>query len=416
MIKDFFKYRYNLNIKPYFDRDLRKIHSLSSKKYPFSQRLTKTHIIDAINWLYHTNELVNKNGFPSKFSFGANYGLSGSYPEVTGYTLCTLLTIIRNKPLKDYNYSIINELIMNSYKYLLTTQLENGSFMAGNKNTVNYGEISIFNTGQILLGLADLYESVLNNKIVECDFVDEKVIKYSIDQACKFLTTQIDEDGSYNIRYTYTKKKKTYNSRTSYGLLRGGIVLNNKFYIDSALRNFNWVSSQCQPNGLIKHWGLQDNWSVLHTISYTLRGLIEAGIYYNNDGFIKNTINGIKFLTSNISKDFMYKGLIPSYFNDKGFHNDELCITGLSQLAIVIKKIPENKRPKAYDDLFKNIINDTKRFQLNGFDKNIYNGAIPASIPFSGEYQANSLIEWGLKFFIDSLLLYDGVKSSEVKG
>ena len=154
----------------------------------------------------------------------------------------------------------------------------------------------------------------------------------------------------------------------------------------------------------------------MHTIVYSLRGLIEAGIYYNNDIFITNTINGIKFLSKNTSKDFKYKGLIPSYFNDKGFHNDELCITGLSQLAIVIKKIPKNKRPKAYDDLFKNIINDTKCFQFNGFNKNIYNGAIPASFPFSGEYQANSLIEWGLKFFIDSLLLHDGVKPSEVKG
>ena len=165
MIKDFLKYKYNLNVRPYFDRDLKKIHMLSNDKYPFSQRSTKIHIIDAIDWLHRTNKLVDKKGFPSKFSFGANYGLGGSYPEVTGYTLCTLLTIIRNKPLKDYNYFTINELIMNSYKYLLTTQLENGSFMAGNENTENYGEISIFNTGQILLGIADLYESVLNNKI-----------------------------------------------------------------------------------------------------------------------------------------------------------------------------------------------------------------------------------------------------------
>ena len=416
MIKDFLKYRYNLKIRPYFDRDLKKINILSNKKYPFYQRSIDIHITDAINWLYHINKLVHKKGFPSKFSFGANYGLSGSYPEVTGYTLCTLLTIIRNKPLKDYNYSIVDELIMNSYKYLLTTQLENGSFMAGNENTANYGEVSIFNTGQVLLGISDLYESVLKNNIEKYDFINEKIIKNSIDQACKFLTTQIEKDGSYNTKYTYTKKKKTYYSRATYGLLRGGIVLNNKFYIDSALRNFNWVSSQCLTNGQIQHWGFQDNWAVLHTISYTLRGLIEAGIYYNNDIFITNTINGIRFLTDNISKGFKYNGLIPAYFDNKGNHNDELCITGLSQLAIVIKKIPKNKRPEDYNVLFNNIINDTQCFQFNGFNKNIYNGAIPASFPFYGEYQTNSLIEWGLKFFIDSLLLSDGVKASEVKG
>ena len=59
------------------------------------------------------------------------------------------------------------------------------------------------------------------------------------------------------------------------------------------------------------------------------------------------------------------------------------------------KKIPKNKRPEGYNVLFNNIINDTKCFQFNGFNNNIYNDVIPASFPFYGDYQTNSLIKNG---------------------
>ena len=78
-------------------------------------------------------------------------------------------------------------------------------------------------------------------------------------------------------------------------------------------------------------WYLINNWYVIN---------------YNNDIFITNTINGIKFLTDNISKGLKYNRLIPAYFDNKGNHNDKLCITGLSQLAVVIKKYLKIKGQK----------------------------------------------------------------------
>ena len=66
-IKNLFKYRYNLKFRKFFDQDLNLINTISKEKYPFYPCSSNVHIINALKWLYHSNQLVGGKGFPSKF-------------------------------------------------------------------------------------------------------------------------------------------------------------------------------------------------------------------------------------------------------------------------------------------------------------------------------------------------------------
>ncbi len=65
-------------------------------------------------------------------------------------------------PRNDIDYSIAEKMAENSCRYLMDIQFENGAFTAGNASMTTFGQPGIFNTGQILLGLADVYETKKN--------------------------------------------------------------------------------------------------------------------------------------------------------------------------------------------------------------------------------------------------------------
>ena len=95
---------------------------------------------------------------------------------------------------------------------------------------------------------------------------------------------------------------------------------------------------------------------------------------------------------------------------------NELCITGMSQLSIVIMKLPENHRGSAHTAWAQRMVAATKRFQLRGFRAPLMNGVLPASFPLRGTYQPGDLIEWGTKFFMDTLMIELGVDPMSIKG
>jgi len=417
-IKRKLQHKYNLLIRPFFGHDLNILYRASNEDYPFGACSSDIHLMNALLWLDTVNKKLAGQGFPAKFSVGSSYGMTNSYPETTGYTLSTLLTIFRNQPWKNFNYNIVKDLIENCHNYLLTMQLENGAFTGGREGQAGFGEPSVFDTGQILLGLSDLYEASESKTLDKKISIDRPKLKIVIVRAADFLLSQIDNDGAFKPAHTYLKTKKTYYTRAAYGLLRSGIVLNNEKYKRRARRNFDYALSQQETSGWINGAGFNDNLLVLHTIAYTLRGLVEAATYFKEKTYLQAVAKNFDFLLDFNRENFRYPKLLPSHYAaDKTYFND-LCITGLSQIAIVIKKYnailptPDNRLEK----LFSEIVQATKRFQIRGMKNPCLNGAMPASWPINGKYQPYNLIEWGVKFFMDSLLLDMGISSGEIKG
>ncbi len=407
---------YDKIVRPIFDKDLAVILKLKNKQYPFEAETDEAHLVRSLKWLTLANEKVGGQGFPSKFSIVAKYGLGQPYPEVTGYTLCTLLAILRNKPLAGFDYSMIEKLIKNSCDFLMKIQFPGGAFTGGSKGMANFGQPSIFNTGQIVLGLADVYETITDSQQEILKEINPELIKKSLLRASEFLMGEIDSDGSFKIEHTFLKSKRAYYARAAYGLLRAGIVLKREDFILGSKKFFDYVLTLQEESGWIRNWGFEDKFAVLHTIAYTLRGLSEAYIYFKDEKYGQAVKKGLEFLLSCGKDNFSYPDLLPSHYDkDKNIVND-LCLTGLSQMAIVLKKYDSVVKTKEYEPLFGAIIAATKRFQNRGFKNELLNGLMPASWPINGRYKPYSFIEWGTKFFMDSILLSMGLDSQQIKG
>lgn len=88
-LKNSLKYRYNLNYRNFFGRDLNLIEISFKEKYSLYPCVSYLHIINALKCRYYTNYIFGSKWSSFKFSVGAVYGLGYSYPETIDYTICT---------------------------------------------------------------------------------------------------------------------------------------------------------------------------------------------------------------------------------------------------------------------------------------------------------------------------------------
>ena len=107
-------------------------------------RGTADHVRAAVQWLYRSQDVTGGGGSASNYNLVLGWG--GPYPETSGYIVPTL-----------YDYASrwgdgeAYRRAERMAEWLLETQLPNGGFPAGDEPPST--EPSVFNTGQILLGL-----------------------------------------------------------------------------------------------------------------------------------------------------------------------------------------------------------------------------------------------------------------------
>lgn len=416
-LADKIRFHYNLRVRPLINRDQKRLFRLAENDFPFSASSHEQHLQWAIDWWQNSHIALEGKGFPTKFNVLHSFGLGPSYPETTGYTLNTLLTLLRNRPF-DFDEAVVTSMLRNSFNWLAEIQFDNGAWTGGHAALHNYGRPSIFNTGQILLGMVDCLESFQSRTVPMEAFedIDLEQLANSCRKAAHFLRDEMEHSGAFATTHDFIGKPLTYYCRSMYGALRVGIVLKDDELLKAIRPHYNWVLSQQENNGWINDWGFEPDWAVMHRISYTLRGMVEAAICYQDDRYFNLVKTGVDFLLQIDKKGFRYPGLIPSYVSREGKFRNEICLTGLSQLAIVLAKLPDEHRKEGYNDLFTQIVDQTKCFQTRGFKNPLMNGALPGSYPLNGKYKSYDLLEWATKFFADSILLQMGVPASEIKG
>ncbi len=151
-----------------------------------------------------------------------------------------------------------------------------------------------------------------------------------------------------------------------------------------------------------------------HTIAYTIRGLLEAGIILQNDLFINSAIEA----GSKILDEFKERGIIFGEF-DRSWNpkSDYICLTGIAQISIIWLKIYKMTNRK---DFLENAIKlnsflkkiqfmNEKRFLIPKYQKKYISGGIPGSFPIWGRYKPFSYPNWATKFYIDALLLEEEI-------
>ena len=149
-------------------------------------------------------------------------------------------------------------------------QLPNGAVRSGQINLEP--SPAVFNTGQNLFGWTAAY--------IETN--DDSYLK-AAQRAAQWLTKVQDADGAWrqSLSTMTTTEVQTYNVRSAWGLGLAGVVLDEISWLKAARKNAEWVLTQQNDKGWFSNctFNLWELSPLLHTIAYTLEGLVGLGNY-----------------------------------------------------------------------------------------------------------------------------------------
>ena len=370
------------------------IHAL---KYPsilkgsflslWDERIYKNiyHIELAANWLLFMQN--QDSGYSRKFSFIS--GKDKSYIETTGYIIPTLIEA--GLYLNEEKY--INS-ALKAGKWLLKIQNQDGSF-----SEIDTYQPYAFDTGQCLIGLNYLYEHTQDKTYLE-----------AAKKASYWLCDNQEEDGSWK-RVAYNTQKHSYYTRVAAAMYKYAEIANDQTIKAAALKNIDWVIDNQMENGFFRYSSFVENIpAYLHTLIYILEGFLDV-YELNNDKRILEAIlkNAENFKHINLNKDLI---LCSQYDENFSCTNKERCITGLAQWAGIALRLYAITNDDDYKKCATNTLFYLKAKQLKS---SLMRGGFSASIPFWGRYGSFDFVNWGNKFFIDSILIYDRYQIFHVK-
>jgi len=340
------------------------------------------HLQKGISWLINAQKITKDGGF--SFGYSLISGWAPSYPETSGYIIPTLLDyylISKN----DFFKSICKKVA--DWECLI--QLKNGGFQSGiigeNKQP------SIFNTGQIILGLIRAYK----------ELGDEQYYNSAI-KAGNFLVKNQENNGNW-IKYCYKMGSHTYNVRTAWSLLELYKITDKIKFKESAINNLQWALTQRKEN----YWFRNNDPNLklkplLHFIAYTIRGLLESGLILENELYIQTAYeSAIRLLNS-----FKENGKLHARFNSKWESDDYFsCLTGDAQISIVWFKLYEIYQDNQFLINAVKLNNYLKLKQVISKRFKSIDGAIKGSDPIWGNYMRYTFLNWATKFYCDALII-----------
>jgi hypothetical protein len=321
-------------------------------------------------------------------------GWGPSYPETTGYIVPTMIDYARLRSDNDARVRAKNML-----DWLVSIQFSDGSFQGGNifaKPRVS----TVFNTGQILLGLAAGVR----------EFGDEYL--EPMRRAGDWLVAVQDSDGCWRkFESPFVEPgEKTYSSHVAWGLLEAARIEPNRKYAEAALANVRWVLSQQTANGWFQKCCLDDPDNPLtHTLAYAWRGVLEAYLFARDAEFLKaaqKTANGVL-------KTLRRDGFIPGRIDEEWQGAVEwACLTGSVQIAhcwLLLYRLTDEERYRDAAYVVNRYVR--QRMQVSGPPEIV--GGIKGAFPVDGAYCDYNYINWACKFFVDSNILEREIRNQE---
>jgi hypothetical protein len=349
------------------------------KRHPaFSNEV---HLKAAMEWLALAQKQNKDGGVSALYSLFD--GWSASYVETTGYIIPTF-----------FNYAGISKnsayssMAIEMAEFELKSQLPSGAFPGGGTT-----EPRVFNTGQVIFGMCRAYEETKNKKYKE-----------SAERAADWLVSIMDKDGCWR-KHVYLGNHHTYNTRTAWSLLRTYEITKKISYKRAAIKNFEWAMTQQLENGWFRNNGFYEGQEpLLHTIAYSIRGLLEGGIFLKRKSYIEAAKKASDALLRAERRD----GLLAGTFNSKWKSSVKWsCLTGNCQMSIIWQKLYLLTKDRELLAAAKRINRYMKTTQNLASRCVGIKGGIQGAFPIYGWYAPFSFPNWAAKFFADSLMLED---------
>lgn len=366
-------------------------------RQPGELRPLSEHISAVVSWLLRAQRSTPDDGVAASYDVRA-CRWQASYPETTGYIICSLLRAADAGFVKEAK---LIDAAVRMGLWLTTKQLSNGAFPGGTV-AVSDPAPAVFNTGQIVKGLTDLVHRGLD-PTGEMENAAKKAVHWLIDIQ--------DEDGCWRkgISKLTSSPIHSYNVRTAWALARYGMRLNYPNAIEAATKNGRWVCTIQKSDGWFDYMNFHAGESPLtHTIAYTIQGLMELGVIVNDDEFVERARVAAEAVYHRQNAD---TGALPGQFKNAwrpvgGWTS----ITGNAQMSIIGHRLSTLTGDETWRTKAQRATCLCRMLQEFDHVDAGRSGAVRGSYPGHLGYGQYRYMNWAQKFYLDALLCDVGVE------
>ena len=352
------------------------------------------HLDAAVSWLCRAQDVSGDGGVARSYSLVYNpyFGRKGwvpSYPETTGYIIPTFFDYARLSGRRD-----IADRAVRMADWECAVQMETGAVQGG---TVDQKPTpAIFNTGQVIFGWLRAFEET----------GIERYLRSAV-RAGRYLLQHQSKDGAWRRNLSRFASSRmpfyTYNTRTAWALMLLSGAAGDPRYRDAAVRNIEFSLRHQRRNGWFESNCLRDpSQPLLHTIAYSIRGVLESGVLLKDERYIRAARTGADAVLSKLRSD----GSLSGCFNERWEPAaDWSCLTGNAQIAGIWGRLFQLTGEQRYLQAMVRANTYLRSVQLLDSGSPDLYGGITGSEPLHGAYGRFEVLNWAVKFFADSLML-----------
>ncbi len=350
------------------------------------------HLEAAMLWLCRAQDATGTGGVSRSYSlrFRRAHGRRGwlaAYPETTGYIIPTFLAYAAWARRAEYR-----ERALRMAEWEIDVQMESGAVQGG---VIGHAPTpAIFNTGQVLFGWAAAHRETGDPRFQK-----------AASRAADFLVEAQDPDGAWRRHGSRFARAgvNVYDARTAWGLLDASRITGDPRHREGALRNLRFVLTRQRANGWFEECCLDDNRRpLLHTIAYTMEGLLEAGALAGETSLIDAARRAADALVACQRPDGSLGGRFDAEWRPAARWS---CLTGDAQTSIVWLRLGELTGERRYAEAARRMNRYLMSSQdLQAADPGV-RGGIKGSDPIYAEYGSHEYLNWAAKFFADALML-----------
>ena len=351
------------------------------------------HLDEAMRWICRAQDATGDGGVARSFAivyhpYFRRKGWIPSYPETTGYIIPTMFDYAKLTARAEYFDRAVR---MTDWE--CDVQMANGAVQGG---TIDAAPTpAIFNTGQVLFGWVRAYQETGN----------ERYLAAAV-RAGDYLVGAQDPDGAWRKSLSNyassTMPSYTYNTRTSWGLLILAEASGDVQYRHAAIRNVDHALGEQTSSGWFRNNCLYNSRQpLLHTIAYSIRGILEVGIGLRDSKYIVAARKAADALLARQRDDGSLEGHFDEHWNPAMGY---CCLTGIAQMGTVWGRLYQDTGEPQYLRALVRANRYLKTVQWLGTGNPGLDGGISGSFPLHGSYGRFEVLNWAVKFFADSLM------------
>jgi uncharacterized protein YyaL (SSP411 family) len=344
----------------------------------------------AVEWLLRAQRATPDEGVSyGYFPCGSDPPWGRSYPETTGYIITSLLQYAT-----AFGRADVRARALTMADWEISIQMPSGAVQGGAVQARDGQTPCAFNTGMVLDGWCTAYAQTKSEPYLE-----------AAQRATNWLIDALDPHGYFRTNGEFVRRDevKTYNVLCAWSMYRYGNLASDGRARDAAVHVTEGALRKQQRNGWFDCNCLsRPEAPLLHTIGYTLQGVLEVGALASRADFVDAARRGLDPVLANMSRN----GFLPARY-DRHWRPAAryCCLTGSAQVAVVCYRLAQLIGETRYRLAADRIVNFLKCFQLIESPDPGIQGALAGSFPMFAEYKPGGYPNWATKYLLDALML-----------